>query len=136
MIKPEDIQIGDFLYNHRDWKCPVLSIRKEYDSDKYFIMVNARHYGEEEFRLEDLRPIPLTNEILLKNGFKKDTEGEECWLNKIAMFTPNECDDNILKKSWNCHINGLLNSFDGVIEYVHELQHALRLCKININLKI
>jgi hypothetical protein len=71
-----------------------------------------------------LRPIPLTREILEKNGMKFHTnvgwfaEDEECFLEistkgENVYWTINDWEYSLLK-----------------INYVHELQHALKLCGI------
>ena len=71
-----------------------------------------------------LRPIPLTREILEKNGMKFRTnvgwfaEDEEYFLEistkgENVYWTINDWEYSILK-----------------LNYVHELQHALRLCEI------
>lgn len=75
-----------------------------------------------EFEVPEWQPIPLTVEILEKNGFE-DTMGDAFWISTSC---------NLL---WE---DGKLQNFcreedDEVCipcEYVHELQHALRLCRI------
>ena len=72
---------------------------------------------------EDIQPIPLTPEILEKNGFE-DTICDAFWISTSC---------NLLWK------DGKLQNFcreedDEVCipcEYVHELQNALRLCKVD-----
>lgn len=76
-----------------------------------------------EFEVPEWQPIPLTVEILEKNGFE-DTIGDAFWISTSC---------NLLWK------DGKLQNFcreedDEVCipcEYVHELQHALRLCKVD-----
>lgn len=73
-------------------------------------------------RLEDITPIPLTPEILEKNGWNEETH---CFYNEDTM-----CElDLRMDNGGYVWING------GVvvcsIYYVHELQHALRLCGLN-----
>lgn len=76
-----------------------------------------------EFEVPEWQPIPLTVEILEKNGFE-DTMGDAFWISTSC---------NLL---WE---DGKLQNFcreedDEVCipcEYVHELQNALRLCKVN-----
>ena len=72
----------------------------------------------------------LTTEILEKNGFKKDTGGEECWACKIGWLTPHKYNKKFIPVSWEVEICGKPNSFDGVIKFVHELQHAMHICGI------
>lgn len=76
-----------------------------------------------EFEVPEWQPIPLTPEILKKNGFE-DTICGDFWISTSC---------NLLWK------DGKLQNFcreedDEVCipcEYVHELQHALRLCKVD-----
>ena len=101
----------------------------------------------EEINLEDIKPIPLTAEILEKNGFT---------LKKADMYFPNDgyiwfdsIENNelveiyiydkpingvrVLTKITNdCKAHGGVNKVHSCeIENVHELQHALRLCGID-----
>ena len=68
-------------------------------------------------KFENIEPIPLTKEILEKNGWEFD-----------------ELDRNYYSREIHFSILGgelPYIIFDGVeIGYVHELQHALELCKI------
>ena len=67
----------------------------------------------------DLEPVPLTPEILEKNGWWFDTEDK--WLHDEVNF--------IIEK-WN----GRFQCYDInqiKLDSVHELQHALRLCGLN-----
>jgi len=70
-------------------------------------------------------PIPITPEILEKNGFEYMCDEYGCWLlGKIELREREpynglfEVEINIAKETTYIH-------------YVHELQHALRLCVIN-----
>ena len=63
-----------------------------------------------------IQPIPLTPEILEKN-FPNPTDG-------LSWF-PEEGGFNCHTYVPNCEINAF-----GLFKYVHQLQHALRLCEI------
>ena len=81
--------------------------------------------------LEDIEPIPLTPEILEKNGFEKlGYDGWEYKLekdNKLMYSVLWRCDyPNALRISSYSQVYGDFNSFH--IDNVHELQHALKLC--------
>lgn len=108
------------------------------DNDK--INSNAVEY----FSVEILSPIPLTPEILEKNGFiggeYKSYTGyvwylEEKGFSKIG-FTMS-CEKSIL---WGEKIkpNGSIGDNFSIpnIQFVHELQHALRLCGIDKEIEI
>ena len=85
---------------------------------------------------DELEPIPLTQEILEKNGFKKEIGVKE------VVFTYDDDDKNyrlvIHPKETNycgiytyIHIDvGCVGIEELPLEYVHQLQHALRLCGI------
>ena len=74
--------------------------------------------------IEIIRPIPLSVEILEKNGFEYINDEYGCWLlGKIELREREqynglfEVEINIAKETTYIH-------------YLHELQHALRLCEI------
>lgn len=89
---------------------------------------------------ESISPIPLTAEILEKNGFRKD----------LMYFYLNIDDEKLLE--FYTHEKRLRLWFDGVDEwvkatikdllfqcqckYVHQLQHALRLCGIEKEIEL
>lgn len=70
-------------------------------------------------RYDEIEPISLTPEILEKNGFSDDYRHDD-------LSYAQSCGDVI-----GIHIygkNGLMEEMD--FKYVHQLQHALRLCGI------
>lgn len=95
---------------------------------------NTNIYGGEK----DIEPIPLTEEILLKNGFKATgafIELEEYSLQAIdsvmCVFYNRECK--------NPYFYVEIANIDMEIEYVHELQQLMRRCRFDWsadNLKI
>lgn len=128
-MEAKDLMVGDYVYNHRNWECPIVEIHKD------SAVVIARHYGEEEFLLSDLRPIPLTPEILEKNGFKfnkEETYGsiQDVYKHYTKFF------DFPLGKGFYIEYDTVENTAHITdhwwirIKYVHELQHALKLCGI------
>lgn len=118
----EDLMAGDYVYNDKKQICKVCSINAigipyaEADNlaidDGCFTL------------LYDYSGIPLTAEILEKNGFEYMCDEYGCWLlGKIELREREPYNDlfeveiNIAKETIYIH-------------YVHELQHALRLCEI------
>lgn len=101
------------------------------------------------YSYDEIEPIPLTPEILEKNGFIKDKDkktigttyhiliptGYEAnsYTIQITLYKEPICGVSVLLKIW-----GWIPPYQGGIndihlcgaKYVHELQHALRLCKI------
>lgn len=87
----------------------------------------------------NIKPIPLTPEILEKNGFKlkekgvlytEYVSGDEHSIIEFGFYKESIHDiDTVL----NCEL-GFVGGLDRIhhchVKYVHELQHALRLCGI------
>lgn len=78
-----------------------------------------------EFEVPEWQPIPLTPEILEKNGLANDYYGSYFKEDEHMLLEISSSEDGI---SWtiNFHEYGILK-----LEYVHGLQHALRLCRID-----
>lgn len=71
---------------------------------------------------EGFEPIPLTPEILERN-FPEPTDG--------LTWYPEEGGFNCHTYVPKCEINAF-----GLFKYVHQLQHALRLCGIDLEIKL
>jgi hypothetical protein len=78
--------------------------------------------------ISDTEPIPLTEEILVKNGFQLESKIEDdCLTYKCGNFHLFYYPDGTGLYSYNSQI---------VIGSVHQLQHLLRLCGIEKELTI
>lgn len=118
-ITPKDLMIGDWVND------PI-------DSD-----VNWKWEADDFTDIDEVYPVLLTEEILLKNGFKKTgvhhktrftliQNPDTPMVNFISVCT-------IGKTTIKYHSkNGeWIKGINLRIKYVHELQHALRLCGMN-----
>ena len=94
----------------------------------------------EEINLEEIKPIPLTAEILEKNGWKKEfdkksymtfynLEDEKYWL--MWCISEHTLDIQRQNKTLLDQYNLCAERAVIACEYVHELQHALKLCGID-----
>ena len=110
-----------------------------FEIDEYYDRINTEPDGYDSIRcinLSDLQPIPLTVEILRKNGFiikKKWAQIGNFGDNPLIMW--HFVDDPILG-DYNTELEIHQNDTDKVhihipCKYVHELQHVLRLCGID-----
>lgn len=133
--------IGDwFLYATRPLKVDAISsCGSSVHSDR-----------EGWIRCAVIQPIPLTPEILEKNGFrltKSDTvylyPADRYWWAiggtrdgstvEITIYNPDVNGVNVLTKihTQSSHENGVNTVHSCDIESVHELQHALRMCGVD-----
>ena len=110
-----DIMIGDYVEDIDFGIGEVISIN--FEGGEYTITLNligdvTKPYSH--VSPEGIKPILLTPEILVKNGFS--TNGLD-----VALFDRKGGDDFV----------GAAN-----IQYVHELQHAIKLCEIDKIIKL
>ena len=94
--------------------------------------------------LEDIQPIPLTPEILEKNGFEKlDFSHFQIGDRRLVLDADGRWDGPL---SWHWVVTEMdtnakgqpvvLDYYVATINYVHQLQHALRLCGITKEIQI
>ena len=139
MLTTKDLMIGD-----------IITFKDSVQADEIPIPVKVvalgyQHHGEENEALvrigddetcdvvtidEEFVGYPLTAEILEKNGFEKDPEsGELIWT-----------DDDVTEVVWVGTILTIrgeyANAEFATCMFVHELQHALRLCGIEKELEL
>lgn len=119
-IQAKDLMIGDWVYikDH-----PIKSQPQK---------VKPEHFVRS---LVEFEPIPLTLEILEKNGFKKDEKFEEMyyWNWRIG--------DDCISYDKETGIVRIFHTYGHLVfvlplSYVHELQHALRLCGIEKEIEL
>lgn len=151
-MKATELMIGDWVYGCTDpyspdeeqKKFPVKVIRIDIDGDIY-TMGKSPSDDPYDYEWWNIEPIPLTPEILEKNGFKYDGSGQR----SMMLMTPH----GVSGTRWNIYV-GLKHKTIDVFSappvekspgwrkhnkvylevcgcYVHELQHALRLCGID-----
>lgn len=128
MIKAEDLRIGDLVRYGKD----IITILATH-ADGLVCFAD----GKDQICVEHvlLEPIPLTPEILEKNGWKRISHKGLPW----ALFRKKGCsvriaydsDDDKVPFSVGKEIQELKN-----INYVHELQHILWALGKDANLKI
>lgn len=125
-MKANELMIGDLL--------------KPKNVDSYFKvgLIGADSIWNDtdtaKWDLDEIEPIPLTPEILEKNGWKNcvpDVWQNEYrgfffyWENGTGRFGMD--DFRRLQEQWKMHLQ---------IKHIHELQHALRLCGIEKEITI
>ena len=133
MISENDIMVGDWLQNTNGNVGKVIGIRPymgtapsmKYD---YEVIMQYHQTGTAFSDPKLLKPIPLTPEILEKNGFKK--EGRYFIIeDDYYDVSIREITDSIWRVKY---CNTEFSAFDSIlhIAFIHELQHFLRHHKI------
>lgn len=120
----KDLMIGDIVLTPIEKTAKVSEISSIDNEIGAFFTTPA---DEDVFDITEIKPIPLTREILKKNDFEGDRimeyrfeeDGETYNLYLKEMYNRDGEQD-----SWGTSIGGVLPS---VVMYVHELQHILRL---------
>lgn len=115
----DEIMVGDWVYI------------TEHPMRKEAKQVKPEHFLRS---LVVFEPIPLTTEILEKNGFELDDSNDKEYFgvdNRVMLRDNPEYMNTY--NTWDVHIDSIDYSTIGNIElsYVHEFQHFLKLCKIN-----
>lgn len=145
-----ELMIGDWVYRV-DFKKPIpvriLGLEvvnyathpKQYVADVFC----PKHINNVGLYMDEICPIPLTAEILEKNGFgyiEKDVNsyedkvlshfylGDECFCTNMDLHIGTYNDGVFWLNSPKVSLNG--------IRYLHELQHALRLAGIDKEITI
>ena len=154
MIKVKDLMIGDWvLAEGRPLQVTNISILggdiirvmnpfMSYDI-AYASNIVALSKGAKD--INKIEPIPLSEEILHKIGFKNDALAEKSiiaegasnfsviLISEDSRITINNIDEYLNSfNKWNVHIDteDMRTLCIAEITYVHELQHLLKLCKI------
>ena len=94
--------------------------------DELYCLIEDRVHSEDK-----IEPVPLTAEILEKNGFVGDKQVMQYYFTEdgqkyhFSLRQMYDKDDN--PKGYSFFAFNVLT----IIDYVHQLQHALRLCGID-----
>lgn len=138
----EELMIGDWVFKdvNYDEEDPMYS-RVDYqpfqieNGEDINLAIESNCFGDAGV----YKPIPITPEILEKNGFKKfdfrNIEGQHEWSwwidtqTSVTLWTRASSDNP--ENGWMVRIESPVVSFCIKIEYIHQLQHALKLCGIN-----
>ena len=119
-MKASELMVGDWVFTRGQ----IEQVTSIYDG-----YICTEHYEDSyDYYFE---PIPITPEILEKNGFVQNPRSKSRRSHQI-------CTDSVYISWWRGRLNILFKPFIGHStnhvnvdgKYVHELQHALRICGI------
>ena len=136
-MKARELQIGDLLYYKGKFNAfpfTVESITKK----KVGYHAESNEHRMYFLRLSDCEPIPLTTEILERNGFGKysfcNINGQHQWTwwsdksTSVSLWYRELNDDP--KDGMMVRVDSPLVHICIRVDYLHQLQHALILCGI------
>lgn len=132
-MKANEIQIGDWLYYKGQFNAfpfKVESITKK----KVGYHAEPNEHRMYYLRLSECKPIPLTLEILERNGWKKD--GYFYRHEEFGYIQLGELFEHASLDFRKYGINYRVQTSPDLFEYVHNLQHALRLCGIEKEIEL
>ena len=128
-MEATELMIGDWVFNKHHKKYIQIT---PYDFFNHAHLPNGEKYFASELKVisgRDFEPIPITKEILEKNGWEHRPTGYVFHIDGGKSY------DNTLWYIFNDNTFVVENA-EFSIKYVHELQHALRLCGITKNIEL
>ena len=123
MLTRKELMLGDWvMYN------PNVFIEDEYEPAKDSYPTKIESGEDIDLAIQGCyKPSPLTIEILEKNGFKKELDDD--WIHYCYTLIN---DGTRFSLKYVLSVFQWLGPLD--FKYVHELQHALKLCGIEKNI--
>ena len=123
-METTDLMVGDWVVYNGDveYTDPIRIEGMDIATD--MLITSDR----EDVGLDGVEPIPLTTEILEKNGFVKDEKDDNMYYWNWCVIDDCMSYDKETSKVRIFSVSGL--TFVKILQYVHELQNALRLCEI------
>ena len=116
-MKANEIMIGDLVLLFGETPARVDAIG---DTEVY---VYEKERGDWHVGYEYIKPIPITSEILEKNGFSTTKKFRTYYYQKSGVY--------ISVGMWGrITVSSEGNRMNIDCQYIHELQHALRICGI------
>lgn len=141
-MKPGELQLGDIVQvgecgRFKEYIAKVIAISSD---SNHIGLIGTRAFEEYE---EDVLGIPITPEWLKMFGFKLTYDGTNIisfeWRNKekretitVSMYR----DGKDARFQMTSFPFGAIVSLQSNFKYLHEIQHACRLCRIEINWKL
>ena len=159
-MKANELMIGDFVFHEKHGNAIIETIDNDFGDNPSVKLIseNIKHkdgykYGYCWCDLNEIFSIPLTTEILEKNGFHingipnsiTSVKAIDDWSDDTYVWSRQETPDERMFVSvymdtsadffvevycQYCHADGIH------VKYLHELQHALKLCGIGIEITL
>ena len=125
-MKANELMIGDWMLTDMLEQMQVCEIHED------DVMLDYN----DMYDYADIQPILLTPKILERNGFKRDENWHWCLYDYYSKIVLYEHSDTIWVFVYENTEFADLPCTQNVISYVHELQHALKLCGIDKEIEL
>ena len=125
-MKVTDLKVNDWVIA-KDEVSQLVGVLYSFPFSRVYIMHNGFSMAIHE---NDIKPIPLTSDILTANGFRQQWD----YIFTIPATQPNELWLWDKGGEWEVTYNN--NDLLTTIRFVHELQHLLWALGLDDNLKI
>lgn len=136
-MKTNELMIGDFIYQHHPKDNTPHIVKVSVDTLDLMDRMKIGFIQKKSPLYRIIEPIPLTQEILEKNGFEK----QQGYIGSVFAFDDDDKDahvlihpkeDNYTRGAYTyIHVeHGCLSLDELPLEYIHELQHVFKLCGI------
>jgi hypothetical protein len=144
-MKIEELSIGN-LVSYRGEIYSIFSISSSETVELYDYILYDYIYNIFSCNVNELEPIKLTEELLIKNGFFHDFDTEVAYpddsmflVSPDKQITLHNAKDYINSENiWSVHIdNSDFNSIANCeLSYIHQLQNLCSVVNFNLDLKI
>jgi hypothetical protein len=125
-MKANELMIGDWY----SW---------EAEGKKYYYQVTKETFSSPDYDIYNFQPVPLTPEILEKNGFIEITKRIKkliwLWKENGVLVEILEATPNVYQLTIH-HDSSDLSDQRIYVRHLHELQHALKLCGIEKTIEL
>ena len=131
-MKADELMIGDLVHYIGDDHTNDVNIRVREIHEGFVYST----FAADEFYYNELESIPLTPEILEKNGFKRSNQYNYIYKDdyckvRVSVVPKIKIDNiDLGEPAANVSIEGALFDINMMMTSIHELQQALRLCGI------
>lgn len=132
MLNPKELMLGNWVYESERSQFPMKVVN--IDKDMVYLDFEDNEGDCFDGLMEDICPIPLTEEMLLKNEFiKRSLHGYKehyiyTYCTKLETFE--------FPALFNCEFSFLMFGRAMRLNYVHQLQNVLTIAGIEIEFKI
>ena len=134
-MKCKELQIGDWVQNKNGFQWQITNVGEDYAYATW--EGNEGDPWEFDDKDDQPQPIPLTNDILRNNDWRERPLVLSLDYSVLSYnFVKDEGDTHLeIKRDtliiWFNYEKGLYADIIIPIKYVHQLQHALRLCELD-----